>query len=146
MTAVKKYHYTKILFRLNHIKCLIISSMEREKLHQKQEKEMLKMIARVVLATNQINASQRQAIQKIELTLMLLHLQKQQVGPIQKQLETTMDLLSKHRRSRLSQSLRLLLRVMILFKTSLKINLRYFKTSLAITKAARGLKQLDQAL
>lgn len=146
MTAVRKYHYTKILFRLNHIKCLIISSMEREKLHQKQEKEMLKMIARVVLATNQINASQRQAIQKIELTLMLLHLQKQQVGPIQKQLETTMDLLSKHRRSRLSQSLRLLLRVMILFKTSLKINLRYFKTSLAITKAARGLKQLDQAL
>ena len=146
MTAVRKYHYTKILFRLNHIKCLIISSMEREKLHQKQEKEMLKMIARVVLATNQINASQRQAIQKIELTLMLLHLQKQQVGPIQKQLETTMDLLSKHRRSRLSQSLRLLLRVMILFKTTLKINLRYFKTSLAITKAARGLKQLDQAL
>jgi hypothetical protein len=50
--------------------------MEREKLHQKQEKEMLKMIARVVLAINQINASQRQAIQKIELTLMLLHLQK----------------------------------------------------------------------
>lgn len=146
MTAVRKYHYTKILFRLNHIKCHIISSTEREKLHQKQEKEMLKMIARVVLATNQINASQRQAIQKIELTLMLLHLQKQQVGPIQKQLETTMDLLSKHRRSRLSQSLRLLLRVMILFKTTLKINLRYFKTSLAITKAARGLKQLDQAL
>jgi hypothetical protein len=76
MTAVRKYHYTKILFRLNHIKCHIISSTEREKLHQKQEKEMLKMIARVVLATNQINASQRQAIQKIELTLMLLHLQK----------------------------------------------------------------------
>ena len=146
MTAVRKYHYTKILFRLNHIKCLIISSMEREKLHQKQEKKMLKMIPRVVLATNQINASQQQAIQKIELTLMLLHLQKQQVGLIQKQLETTMDLLSKRRRSRLSQSLRLLLRVMILFKTSLKINLRYFKTSLAITKAARGLKKLDQVL